>query len=64
MLPLLPSDCKTNPLIRKHLWGLNTMGFIVFRDQLSRHQLHIFRGYFFSLTFTLFNITQVSCVLN
>lgn len=61
MLPILPSQTQFNPLIRKHLWGLKMMGFVVFANQHQKH-LHLLRGYFFSITFTLFNITQVSFV--
>lgn len=62
MLLLLPSHTEENPLIRKHLWGLKMMGYIIFEDQKNCY-LHVFRGYFFSVTFTLFNITQVSHVM-
>lgn len=55
----LPAVTRHNPLLKKHLWGLKTMGFIIFEDQ-SCQKLHIFRGFFFSLTFSLFNVTQVS----
>lgn len=54
----LPAHSQWNPLIRKHLWGLKVMGFIVFEDQRF-HKLHVFRGLFFSLTFLLFNFTQM-----
>lgn len=59
MLLVLPSQTEKNPLIRKHLCGLKMMGYIIFEDQ-KNYYFHVFRGYFFSVTFTLFNITQVN----
>lgn len=59
MLPVLSQTARSNPLIKKHLWGLNLMGFVLFEDQRLQY-LHLLRGYFFSITFTMFNITQVS----
>lgn len=58
MLFILPSEAQQNPMIRKHLCGLQLMGWIIF-DHQKNPQLQFLRGLFFSITFFLFNITQV-----
>jgi hypothetical protein len=56
---VLPRSVERNPLIRIHLMALKVFGYVLFDDQ--RHKrLHCFRGVVFSVSFVLFNATQVS----
>lgn len=48
----------TNPLIGINLRAMKIFGYILFEDQ-NHKRLHCFRGVVFTVSFILFNITQV-----
>lgn len=55
---VLKKEVASNPLIRIHLIAMKMFGYILFDDQ-KRKKLHYFRGIVFSISFILFNVTQV-----
>lgn len=56
---VLKSVVERNPLIRVHLIALKYFGYILLDSQRYK-RLHCFRGVVFSVSFVLFNVTQVS----
>jgi hypothetical protein len=56
---VLPRSVVGNPLMRIHLLALRLFGFILTDDQ-KRRRLHCFRGVLLSVSFVVFNVTQVS----
>lgn len=59
---VLQKAVEANPLMRIHLIAMRWFGYILFDDQ-KRRRLHCFRGVILSVSFVLFNITQVSISL-
>lgn len=55
---VLQKVVESNPLMRIHLRAMKIFGYILFDDQ-NRRRLHCFRGVIFTISFILFNITQV-----
>jgi hypothetical protein len=56
---VLQKAVEQNPLMRIHLIAMRLFGYILFDDQ-KRRRLHCFRGVVLSVSFVLFNVTQVS----
>uniref|UniRef100_A0A1B0DIE1 Uncharacterized protein n=1 Tax=Phlebotomus papatasi TaxID=29031 RepID=A0A1B0DIE1_PHLPP len=57
MYRVLDKKVQDNPLLGMHLFGMRIFGLYIFGSQ-SVPFLHWFRGLFFSITFTIFNVTQ------
>lgn len=55
---VLQKVVATNPLMRIHLRAMRIFGYIRFDNQ-NHKRLHCFRGVIFTVSFILFNITQV-----
>jgi hypothetical protein len=56
---VLQKAVERNPLMRIHLIAMRMFGYVLTDDQ-KRKRLHCFRGVVLSVSFVLFNVTQVS----
>lgn len=56
---VLEKSVESNRLIRSDLIGMKIFGYMQFEDQKQK-SLHSYRGVFLSVSFILFNVSQVS----
>jgi hypothetical protein len=60
---MLKSGVEDNPLIRIHLNAMKYFGYILFDYQKWR-KLQCFRGVLFTVSFVIFNMSQVNIYFN
>lgn len=58
---ILKNEVERNPLLKIHLKAMKWFGYMIFEYQ-SLKRLHCFRGVAFTVSFILFNITQVKLI--
>lgn len=59
---VLKNEVESNPLVKIHLKAMKWFGYMLFENQRLK-RLHCFRGVVFTVSFILFNITQVKRLL-
>jgi hypothetical protein len=55
---VLKGEVESNPLVKIHLKAMKWFGYMIFEQQRVK-RLHCFRGVVFTLSFIVFNLTQV-----
>lgn len=58
---ILKNEVECNPLLKIHLKAMKWFGYMIFEYQNFK-RLHCFRGVVFTVSFILFNITQVMLI--
>jgi hypothetical protein len=59
---VLAKSVQYNPIMKIHLFALKIFGYMLFDDQ-NLLRLHCLRGVIFTVSFIIFNVTQVRLLI-